>query len=46
MKNEITVKKMLGYTEKVIRYCEGCDYSEDLPELQKQLSRLLREKSF
>lgn len=28
MKNEITVKKMLGYTEKVIRYCEGCDYKD------------------
>lgn len=26
MKNEIVIRKMLGYAEKIIGYCEDCDY--------------------
>ena len=26
MRNEIIVSKLLAYTEKIMKYCEGCDY--------------------
>lgn len=26
MRNDVLVDKMLGYTVKIIRYCENCDY--------------------
>ena len=26
MRNDIIVQKLIAYADKIIRYCEGCDY--------------------
>ena len=28
MKNEIIVQKLMGYTEKIIGYCDGVNYAQ------------------
>ena len=48
MRNEVIVRKMAGCVSKVLGYCEGVNLrlvweiiSEDLPEVQKILDRMI-----